>query len=121
MKTKKVAYISDDYTEKGVLEENEVNPRVEFIFKPLNFIQSANMTDEVIGSKGSAEVGIKLIGKHVVSWDIAKPDGSIVNPKDAADVRRIAPEVLNKILSAIRGDTYNLVDDAKAAETVGNL
>lgn len=120
----RIAYYEFDYTRKGFIASKNNLPEVHFVYKPLNMIQAANLTDEVIKGKtihATALANIKMLGKHLVSWDLSKPNGELVDFKNAAEVSRIDPQILNKITGIIRGDNLEQVDKEVLEDVIKNL
>jgi len=113
----KSAYIEPDYVEKGVVEETEQTPKIEFSFKPLNMIQSSNLTDAVMADKsitGAANATLEMLTRHIVDWDAVKPDGSKIDFKKVKELERMDPGVINKISSTIRRDKSSPEEDIRA-------
>ena len=123
--TKKLAYYEDDYTRRGTIPEDEFLPEVKFEYKPLNMLQSANLTDDVMngeGIVGAAQASIKMLAKHLVSWNLVKADDSTVDCNDMKSLRKIDGRLLQKIAGFIRGDHGTLEADAEAIEeSIKNL
>jgi hypothetical protein len=121
----KSAYIETDYVEHGVVEETDNTPRIEFSFKPLNMIQSSKLTDAVMADKtvaGAALATMEMLTKHIVDWDMLKPDGSKVDFKKVKELEKIDPGVLNRISSRVRRDKSSPEEDVKALrEAIKNL
>lgn len=115
----KLAYYEQDYTRENIIPETELLPEIKFVYKPINIIQGANFTDKIIksnGIQGSADVTLELLSQHLVSWDLAKTDGTIVNCNDVKSLSRVDNRVILKIASIIRGDRSTPEEDTKIIE-----
>ena len=104
---KKVAYYEDDYTKTACLPETDRFPEVVFKYEPLNMIQSARLSDEILKDvkvTPAAEANMRMLGKHVISWNLKKPDGTVVNKDDVDELGRVDPAIINGVTAVIRGD-----------------
>ena len=118
-------YFDSDYDVTREIPAMRGYPAIKFTFKPLNVIQAAKFTDEVIKTKtmvGTIEATLALISKHMVSWDLAKPDGSIINYKDVNELKRMDYNIMDLIAKNVRDDTADTLDGAQVAkDAVKNL
>ncbi len=116
-------YYSDDYVRTEVISFGHGFPDVTIKFKPINLVQSSNLTDEVIrleGVKGATEANLAMLAKHIVEWDVVKLDGSAVDPHDVRELGKISPKLMTRISNMVRGDTSNAEQDAKEVESLKN-
>lgn len=122
---KKLAYYEDDYVRHGVILETDVTPEIRFMYKPLNMIQAANLTDAVIDGKNilsTAKAIIKLLTKHIVEWNLEKQDGVKVDWTIDSELEKIDAKVLQKIAAIIRRDSSTFEEDvAIVRDEVKNL
>ena len=116
---KKLAYFEEDYVRSARIPESDTLPEINFRYKPLNMIQSANLTDAVIEGKniiGAAEATRQMISKHIVEWDIIKADGTLVSFSNEKELSKVSGMIIQKIASIIRGDSSTFEEDAKVLE-----
>jgi len=116
-KKKKVVFYESDYEETVVLPETEDMPEIKVVFRPLNMLQTSQLTDEVIRGEsvaGAAMATMEMLTRHIISWNIEKPNGQLVNHKDVKELQLLDPGVVNKISRLIRKDKSSPVDDIKA-------
>jgi hypothetical protein len=114
---KKVVYYEDNYEESVVLPETEDMPEIKVTYRPLNMLQTSQLTDAVLVGEtvaGAAMATMEMLTRHVVSWNIEKPDGQLVNHKDVKELTRLDPGVLQKISRLIRKDKSSPADDIAA-------
>ncbi len=112
-------YIEDDYTIEAVVSFGSGFPDVKLKFKPINMVQSANLTDEVmrLGKlkgpvKGAMSANMEMLSKHIVEWDLVKSNGSKVDPHDPDELVKITPKLMTRISNLVRGDMSNSEQDA---------
>ena len=100
-------------------------PALNFKYKPMNVIQAAKFTDDIMATKtmeATVEVTLTLISKHMVKWDLAKPDGAVVDCKNTKELRKMDYTIMDLIAKVIRDDEEDTMDGAqKAKELVKNL
>lgn len=112
---KKVIFYEDDYTKMCTFKETDKLPEIKFTYKPLNMVQSSQLTDEIMKKPSvehASEMNLLMIGRHIIEWNLEKPDGSPIDPKNVEDLRRLDPTVVNMITRKIRMDTGTFEEDA---------
>ncbi len=112
---KKVIFYEDDYTKVCVFKETDVLPKIVFTFKPLNMLQSSVLTDEIMKKPSvehAAECNLRMIGRHIIKWNLEKPDGTPIDKDSVEDLRRVDPTVINMITRKIRMDKGTFEEDA---------
>jgi hypothetical protein len=117
-KSFKVGYYNTDYSKTGVFEETKELPRVEFVYKPMTMGQSAAFTSAIIKNKDlleTIEESLRMLVKHLVSWDLLTPDGSLV-PIQLDEVKKVAPKIIDYITDCIKGDNDKIIELAKDSE-----
>lgn len=118
-------YFDEDYTITREIPAMQGYPALKFTFRPLNVIQAAKFTDDVMATKtmeATVEVTLSLISKHMVEWDLAKPDGSVVDFKNAKELRRMDYTIMDVVAKNVRDDNEDTIDGAqKAKDAVKNL
>jgi hypothetical protein len=117
------AYFEDDYTACGDVDETPELPGVHIEYRPLNHIQTVSCVETI--SKASpnglvavTDVLLKMCVKHLVKWDLAKLNGTIVDCHDVEELKKVAPQIIDKVIGIIRGDrqsTLNPSDEEKKA------
>ena len=121
----KVAYYEADYTQECVIPETEDFPEISFTYRPLNMVQTANLTDLVIKDAsvvGAANANLEMVGKHLVQWNLLKPGGAVVDFRKMQELHKIDPSIMDKVIRAIRGDSKGPTEDAKeVGEELKNL
>ncbi len=118
-------YFDEDYTVTREIPAMKGYPAIKFTFKPLNVIQAAKFTDDVIATKtmeATLEATLALISKHMVSWDLSKPDGSVIDHKNVKELRRMDYTIMDLIAKNVRDDEADTMNGAQAAQdAVKNL
>lgn len=115
-KDQKVVYYEDSYTRSVTLPETPFFPEINFTYRPLNMVQTARLTDEILSDKSvevATEANLKMLGRHIVDWDLRKPSGDKINPENVAELKKCDPSVVNKIVGIIRGDKKAAFEDVK--------
>ncbi len=122
---KRDLYFDEDYTVTREIPAMKGYPALTFTFKPLNVIQAAKFTDAVMATKTmeqTVEATLALVSKHMVKWDLAKPDGSVVDHKNVKELRRMDYTIMDIIAKNVRDDAEDTMDGAqKAKDAVKNL
>ncbi|MBW8002623.1 MAG: hypothetical protein FVQ80_11480 [Planctomycetes bacterium] len=118
-------YFDDEYTITREIPAMKGYPALNFTFRPLNVIQAAKFTDDVMATKSmeaTVEVTLALVSKHLVKWDLSKPDGSVVDFKNTKELRRMDYTIMDVIAKNVRDDNEDTMDGAqKAKDAVKNL
>ncbi len=112
---KKVIYYEPDYTRTCKFKETDALPMIEFTYKPLNMVQSSQLTDEIMKEPSvehAAECNLRMIGRHIISWNLEKPDGSVLDKDSVEELRLVDPTVINMVTRKIRMDKGTFAEDA---------
>ena len=110
---KKILFYDDDFTREEVIPEGKFLPEIRFTYKPLTAWQAAQFTQKIVNSKtleAALAAHIELISKHVVSWNLTKPDDTPIIPTDSNTLYKVDAYVINKVATAIKeraGDLLN--------------
>lgn len=119
----RAVYLTDEYTvEHHVLAEDGL-PEYTFVYKPINIIQSANLTDAIITAGNYANVAaanIEMIADHMVSWTLKKEDGSPIDCKNPVELGFMSPKIIDKLISVVRHDEGSVQADLDLATQVKN-
>jgi len=116
----KAVYYEDDYEITRDFRETADYPAFSLRFRPINIIQSARLTDDVLkteGIVGAMQAHARLITKQVVDWNLVKSDGSAIDFKSIKEVERLNPTIFNRIVSTIKGDDRTPMEDIQAVQT----
>lgn len=118
-----IVYFEDAYIATKVVELTSQTPAFKFEYKPLNVFQAAQLTDAIMDAGKYEKVvlaNLDLMTRHLISWDVKKPDGSIVDFTCIEELKRLSPKLVDLVLQEIRKDSSNSKEDEKIAESVGN-
>ena len=114
---KKIVYYEDNYEETVTLPETSDMPEITVRYKPLNMLQTSQLTDSVIAGasvEGAALATVEMLTRHILSWNVEKPDGTLVNHKNVDELQRLDPGVVNKVARLIRKDKSSPAEDMLA-------
>ena len=100
------AYIEDGYTRTVFIDGIErLHPPVRMTFRPMlakEWARVAGRMAEQDGGKAD-ELSSELIGHQVIEWDIKKPSGTIIDPKNALEIARIQPKLKQRLFNIVIG------------------
>jgi hypothetical protein len=101
------AVIEDGYNAETVISRVPgLHPRVWLKFRPALHEERMELRDSTARAGLGAAMGklfAEFIGEHVVSWDIKLSTKKEVDPKAVETVRKLQPELLDKILDIVCG------------------
>ena len=103
---KQFFYASGD-TVDAVLAEAASYPRCEFSYTKLTVKEHGEATGRMAKAGSELDSGkiaaqsIEVIGRHVKTWNVTKPDGSPVDPKNADEVNRLDPALVRDMFDVI--------------------
>lgn len=109
------SWIPDGYTmELFVKAVPGLHGGVKGKYRPVVVMEQARIDAEMRQAPGDAEkhqwIAAKWISLKVVSWDIKKPDGSLVDHKNIEDVLHVAAPLFTRLWGIINGSDPNDVD-----------
>jgi hypothetical protein len=116
----KTLFYDETYSEKGKVKETNRTPQVNFVFKPLNMIQTAQLADKVSKTEtveGATICNLRLLKDHIIEWDLKKADGTVISTDDIEALKKVSPRVMQKIINAIRGDNSDATEDLSLVES----
>ncbi len=120
---KKEFYFGDEYVVSAKIAFGNGFPDVNLKYKPLNIFQSSQLADSVMklrGIEGAMAANTEMMSKHLVEWDVKKPDGSAVDPHNPEELRKMSPKLLTRVGNLIRGDSSTLEQDARELDSLKN-
>lgn len=108
MAEKKVAFLSDGYTENFVIPEGDDYPEVRGTFRPPTDMETMEFSRKAEGLEDDDVVAIhhitcEEVTRRVRTWDVRDETGTEVDAT-VEHMERLPIEVVGKLLAAVAGD-----------------